>query len=215
MADVHKHMALAVVLERLMTAGKPLTYIETHAGRGAYDLSSFESEKTAEAETGIKQLIKNIPHEHPYAKVISAIKKEGGKHMYPGSPYIARSILEKANCIYANHPQEFAALENTITGVNLHNKDGYETALKLSPPRERRGLVLIDPSYEIKTEYADAANFCLDLHAKWPEAVILLWYPILDAGNHETIHQILEGGWTQEIMFNNSPRIRGSGFDSC
>ena len=212
LADVHKHMALSVVLERLMTANKPLTYIETHAGRGLYDLSSKEAQKTKEAELGIKSLMPKMPKTHAFAKVQDATKKKYGKNFYAGSPYIARSILAKSQLhLFELHPQEFVALSQNISGVNLHNKNGYDGTLKLCPPKERRGLVLIDPSYEIKTEYEDATKFVFDLHKKWKEAVILLWYPILDAGHHAPMVESLEGCWMQEIMFKDTARIRGSG----
>ena len=216
LADVHKHMALAVVLERLMSAGKPLTYIETHAGRGLYNLNAPEAAKTAEAESGIKTLIRKLDKAHPYAKVIDKIKKECGRDYYPGSPYIARSLLAKSQLhLFELHPQEFAALKANISGVNLHNKNGYEGALKLCPPQARRGLVLIDPSFELKEEYMDAAVFIEMLKKRWPEAVVLLWYPLLDANNHIKMCENIKGAWKQEILFKDEAitpgRIRGSG----
>jgi 23S rRNA (adenine2030-N6)-methyltransferase len=212
LADVHKHMALATVIERMMKPGKPITYIETHAGRGVYNLDSAESTKTGEAETGIRALYKKIPREHPYSKVIAEVRKEYGKSFYPGSPYIARELLTKSQLHLCElHPREFAELKKNVSGANLHFKNGYDAALAISPPKVRRGLVLVDPSYEVKSEYIDAANFALDIIEKWPQAVVMVWYPILDAGNHLKLLEMLDGGWKQEVMFKNSPRIRGSG----
>ena len=212
LADVHKHMALAVVLERLMTANKPLTYIETHSGRGLYDLTSAEAIKTAESESGIMSLYKKIPPEHPYAKVLKQIQKERGASFYPGSPYIARSILAKSQLhLFELHPQEFAALKENIKGANLHKKDGYDGAFDLCPPNPRRGVILIDPSYELKDEYMDAAFFVESVRKKWPEAVILLWYPLLDANNHAEMTAYIKDAWKQEVTFKDSKRIRGSG----
>jgi 23S rRNA (adenine2030-N6)-methyltransferase len=205
-------MALSTVLERLMQAGKPLTYMETHAGRGVYDLSAAEALKTNEAESGIKTLLPKIDKNHPFAKALARIKKEGGENLYPGSPFIARSILHKSQLhLFELHPKEFAELKANISGVNVHNKNGYEGVYDLAPPKERRGLVLIDPSYEIKEEYMEAADFVRALHQAWPEAVILLWYPILEAGHHKKMCELLKDFWQQEIIFKNPKRILGSG----
>lgn len=209
---MHKHMVLSTVLERLMTAGKPLTYMETHAGRGVYDLSSAEAAKTAEAESGIKKLLPKIPANHPYRKVLDRVKKEGGQDLYPGSPYVARALLSKSQLhLFELHPKEFAELKKNLNGVNVHNKNGYEGVLKLSPPKERRGVVLIDPSFEVKDEYLEAADFIHALQKRWPQAVVLLWYPILDAANHTQMCNELPNMWRQEIMFKNPKMMRGSG----
>lgn len=210
-ADVHKHMALSAILEKLMSAGKPLTYMETHAGRGVYDLTSMEAIKTSEADFGIKKLLSKIPKHHPYAKAIDRVRLEGGKDMYPGSPYIARTILERSQLhLFELHPKEFAELKANITGVNLHNKDGYDS-VAIMPPKERRGLILIDPSYEVKTEYMDASDYITQVQRRWPQAVILLWYPILEAGHHKKMIEELKGAWKQEILFNSGSRMLGSG----
>ena len=224
-ADIHKHASLAVLLSHLKKKQTPITYMETHAGSGLYDLSGSESLKTGEAEYGIlKYLPDNIPPiGHPYRKVLDQVKAQFGKTFYPGSPVIARSLLSKNDEIHLMelHPGENRNLVKTMRGWNahIHLRDGFEGALAISPPKLRRGLVFIDPSYEIKTEYQTVAGFVFDLHKKWPEAVIVLWYPVLAAGLHndmvESLNQVqLKNVTRHEVTFapgKNTHRILGSG----
>ncbi len=91
------------------------------------------------------------------------------------------------------HPAEHAALTGALKGpgVAIHRRDGREGLLALSPPKPRRGLALIDPSYERKAEYAETAHFALDLARKWPDGAILVWYPILAANRHAAMVDLL------------------------
>lgn len=225
MADVHKHSALSVILSRLCEKPKPLTYMETHAGRALYDLTAAEAEKTGEASQGILRLLKEgrIPAGHPYRNAIEAIHAQYGPEYYPGSPLIARTLLRSDDRVHLMelHPQEHAALRRALRrmDVHIHHRDGYEGVLAISPPTPRRGLVLIDPSFEVKTEYAQAAEFAIALHRKWPQAVILIWYPLLGAGLHEGMVRTLEKAGLpdflrREVRFDgdgNRPGIFGSG----
>ncbi|MDA0998106.1 MAG: 23S rRNA (adenine(2030)-N(6))-methyltransferase RlmJ [Proteobacteria bacterium] len=225
LADVHKHAALAALIEHLQTKQKPLSYIDTHAGRGLYNLASAESKKTGEAAAGIVPILHAgaIPPEHPYARSIAETRRMLGPAAYPGSPEIARRLLEPDDQLYLMelHPQEHAALKRVMTAPNIHvhKRDGFEGALALSPPTPRRGLVFIDPSYEIKTEYQAVAEFVLSLNGKWPTAVIVLWYPVLEAGLHigmaDALAKAALPNFTRrEISFGERGklhRIKGSG----
>ena len=224
LADVHKHAALALMLAQLVEKDKPLTYIETHAGRGLYNLHSKEAEKTQEAEHGILPLLaaKKFPPNHPYLQALQATQKRHGKNAYAGSPLIAQHFLRRDDRLFLMdlHPQEYAALVQNTRAPNTkcRQKDGYAEALAISPPQIRRGFVLIDPSYEIKSEYEQAALAILQLHKKWNVATILLWYPILEDARHEKMCEILVEAnlpkfWQQEILFpeNSFYRARGTG----
>lgn len=225
LADVHKHFCLSVILDELTQKDKPLTYMETHAGRGFYNLNSQEAKKTKEAESGIIKILaqNKLATDSPYFKVINKIKKEMGKSFYPGSPYIAQSLLrEKDSLVFMElHPKENEALRKNIKSKNIsfHKRDGYEGVLGISPPKQmRRGIVLIDPSYEVKAEYEQAANFILKLNQKWPEACIMLWYPILHSATHNLVSEKLQYAnlpkfWQQEVLFKNDDinRAIGSG----
>ena len=224
LADVHKHAALALMLAQLVEKDKPISYIETHAGRGLYNLRSKEAEKTQEAQHGILPLIagKKFPPNHPYLQALQATQKIHGKNAYAGSPLIAQHFLRRDDKLFLMdlHPQEYAALVQNTKAQNTkcRQKDGYAEALAISPPLIRRGFVLIDPSYEIKTEYEQAANFILELHKKWNVATILLWYPILEDNRHQKMCSILAEAtlqkfWHQEILFPQDSfyRARGTG----
>lgn len=198
LTDVHKHQALVALLGHLTAKPRPISYMETHAGRGLYDLAGAEAKKTGEARAGIRRLQaerKNKPASAEpasalaaYLDVVEAARTRHGANWYPGSPWIARHLLRDGDAVYLmeRHPVEYPALKRCLqgTGCHVHNRDGYEGVLALSPPTPRRGMVLIDPSFEVKDEYMDVARFIPALHRKWPEAVVLLWYPVLAADRH-------------------------------
>ncbi|MEM9810341.1 MAG: 23S rRNA (adenine(2030)-N(6))-methyltransferase RlmJ [Pseudomonadota bacterium] len=188
-ADVHKHIALAELLMLLTGKDRGISYIETHAGRGLYDLGSEETAKTGEAAEGIDCL--DLDPATPFGGALADVRCKHGAKAYPGSPMVAASLLRPQDrlLLMEKHPQELAALKQAMkgTGAEVHGRDGYEGALALTPPLPRRGLVLIDPSYERKDEYLAAGDLAVTLHARWPEAALLIWYPILKAGRHEAL----------------------------
>lgn len=183
-ADVHKHALLSVALDYLARKDKPLTYLETHAGRALYDLASAEARKTGEAEAGIRRLEPWFAADHPYARALGAARAAGGADAYPGSPRIAATLLRPADRIVLaeRHPQEAAALRRALPGADIRETDGPALALALAPPEPRRGLALIDPSYEIKREFETVPDLLAKLRRKWPVAVLILWYPLLASG---------------------------------
>jgi len=187
-ADLHKHFALAGLLAQLTRKPRAISYLETHAGRGLYDLSAPEALKTGEAALGIGRV--TLPP-GPYADALAAIRATQGPNAYPGSPLIARSVLRPDDQLHLMelHPAEHAALRRNLSGpnVHIHHRSGPDGVLAICPPKPRRGLVLVDPSYEIKTEYDDTARFARALVAKWAEAIILIWYPLLSDNRHEPL----------------------------
>ncbi len=187
-ADLHKHLVLAELLTLLTRKPRGISYMETHAGRGLYDLSTPESLKTGEAAEGIQAL--TLP-DSPLATAVQTTRRHFGESAYPGSPLIAQTLLRDQDRLHLMelHPAEFGALRRALRSPTtaVHKRDGYEGVLSLSPPKPRKGLVLIDPSYEIKTEYGQVADFTHKLMAKWPEATVMIWYPILPAGRHEEL----------------------------
>jgi 23S rRNA (adenine2030-N6)-methyltransferase len=188
-ADLHKHIVLAELLARLTAKPRGITYAETHAGRGLYDLASPETGKTGEAAAGIARLAPDPAT--PFGRALAATRAAHGPDAYPGSPLLARALLRPQDRLLLAelHPAEHAALRARLAGpgVAIHRRDGFECLLALSPPTPRRGLVLVDPSYEVKSDYAAAAGFVRRLLAKWPEAAVLVWYPILPAARHRTL----------------------------
>jgi 23S rRNA (adenine2030-N6)-methyltransferase len=193
-ADLMKHDALARLLAALTRKTRPITYMETHAGRGLYDLTAPEALKTGEAAEGIGKA--ELPP-GPYAEALAAIRALHGPNAYPGSPLIARVLLRDQDRLHLMelHPAEHAALKAALKGpgVAIHKRDGFEGVLALSPPTPRKGVVLIDPSYEIKSDYAAVPDFVRRLIAKWPEAAVLVWYPLLPDGREARLVEAMAG----------------------
>ncbi|MWB76714.1 23S rRNA (adenine(2030)-N(6))-methyltransferase RlmJ [Pseudooceanicola sp. 216_PA32_1] len=194
LADVHKHALLALALDYMAQKPKPLSYLETHAGRALYDLAAPEALKTGEAAQGIERVSGWFPADHPYARALAAARAQAGPRAYPGSPFIARHLLRESDRITLAelHPQEVAALRAALPGADVRKADGPALALSLAPPEPRRGLVLIDPSWEVKTDWSEMPRLVSRLHRKWPVGVIMLWYPMLTSGAHEPMRQALD-----------------------
>lgn len=187
-ADVHKHALLAVMLDYLTRKTKPLTYIETHAGRGLYLLDTTKAVKTGEAVAGIGRLAGQFADDHPYARVLAGVTAHHGSTAYPGSPLVAALSLRDGDRMHLAelHPREVTVLREVMApfGAHVRQEDGAKMALAITPPEPRRGLMLIDPSYEVKADYAALPALIAKVHAKWNVGVIALWYPILATPKH-------------------------------
>jgi 23S rRNA (adenine2030-N6)-methyltransferase len=178
LADVQKHSLLAWTLDYLTAKDKPLTYIETHAGRGVYDLKADEAAKTGEAAMGIALAESWFPAVHPYHQRLSEARAAYGQDAYPGSPLIAALGLRETDTMHLAelHPTEVAHLRTAAAewGAHVYQRDGFDLALALTPPTPRRGLMLVDPSYEVKSDY-DAipkhAEMLKSLTSAFPDAL--------------------------------------------
>ncbi len=209
-ADLHKHATLAAALAYMVRKDKSLTYMETHAGRGLYDLSGAEASRTGEAKAGVGRLLGRLPADHPYVTAVSQARAKSGPAAYPGSPLLAAAILRAFDRIELAelHPAEHAALLDAMpAGPNLriHRRDGLEMARALTPPDPRRGLMLIDPSWEVRDEYARMADLLPRLHRKWGVGVLMLWYPILADRRHapmlRALREALPDAMVHEVRF--------------
>lgn len=194
LADVHKHALLAWMLGYLVQKPKPLSYLETHAGRGLYDLAGPDARKTGEAEKGIGTVSEWFV-DHPFGDAVDRVRKTHGKSAYPGSPLIAAQLLRPVDKITLAdlHPQESAALKDAMLGVSAQvvQKDGFEMAISRTPPEPRRGILLCDPPYEVKSDYQNIPEFFAKLHRRWPVGVLVLWLPILSDERHKPMIQKL------------------------
>ncbi|ARE39368.1 Protein involved in catabolism of external DNA [Rhodovulum sp. P5] len=188
LADVHKHALLCCMLAHLTRKDKPLSYIETHAGRGLYDLSAPEAIKTGEAAQGVGAMEARLPPDHPYRGRLEDVRARFGPSAYPGSPLLAALSLRPKDVMHLAelHPQEHKALAEAMAsfGVHLRQEDGFRAARALVPPMPRRGMMLIDPSFEVKADYDAIPRHMADIHRKWNVGVLALWYPIMAAGLH-------------------------------
>ncbi len=188
LADVHKHSLLAWMLDYLTAKDKPLTYIETHGGRALYDLDDAAARKTGEAARGIQRVAGWFAPDHPYARILNTTRADTGAQAYPGSPLIAATLLRPADTIHLAelHPREHAALELAMSPypAKIHLRDGFEMAHALTPPMPRRGLMLIDPSFEVKEDYSTIPRHIAKIARAWNVGIIALWYPILTSKAH-------------------------------
>lgn len=208
LADVHKHTLLAWMLDYLTRKDKPLSYVETHAGRALYDLNDPAARKTGEAEKGIARDTDFFDDSHPLARVLDTIRLREGQAAYPGSPMIAASLLRKDDRIHLAelHPGEFEALRYAMaaTQARCYQRDGFDLAHSLCPPMPRRGLMLIDPSYEIKSDYADIPKQIKRYAKAWNVGVIALWYPILKVSTHRSMLNELQTAFPEALRYEVS-----------
>jgi 23S rRNA (adenine2030-N6)-methyltransferase len=193
MADVHKHALLAWMLDYLIKKPKPLTYLETHAGRARYDLSGAEAQKTGEAAQGITLAEKWFTPDHPYRRALDMTRAAHGPDAYPGSPQIALDLLrfEDTLTLAELHPGEVVELRKALPGVTVAQEDGFKMAMSRTPPDPRRGLLLCDPSWEVKSDYETVPEFLRKLHRRWPVGIIALWYPLLVDAPHRPMLRAL------------------------
>ena len=222
LADVHKHALLAAMLAYLAAKDKPLSYIETHAGRGLYHLDTPEALKTGEAAAGVGRLGDAFPVDHPYARCLAGVRARYGDTAYPGSPLVAALTLRPSDNLhlFELHPREHAGLADVMApyGARVTQKDGFVAALALCPPTPRRGLLLIDPSYEVKADYAAIPRFISAIRRKWNVGIVALWYPILGGAAHRPMVAAImaadPGALCSEVSFGparEGHRMIGSG----
>ena len=225
-ADVHKHTILALMLEALNLKDKPWSYLETHGGCALYDLADDKAQKTGEYLAGIGKLWNEqaMPDAmRPYIAQVQAVNRGKELKFYPGSPSIASMLARTSDrlAVMELHPAEYQQVKQHFRDrpqVAVHHRDGYEGVLSMMPPKPNRGLVLIDPSYEVKTEYAQVAKFIQQLLTRWSNGSVAIWYPLLKAGQHQgMIDKIVASGvrriYQSEFYVQDagSQRMFGSG----
>lgn len=201
-ADVLKHLVVAEILSHLVKKDKPIAYIDTHAGAGLFNLQSDDAEKLGEYRDGIAKVInKGYPEMASYLDLVKGMNKPGLLTRYPGSPLVAGHFLRRQDrgWLYELHPQDSVTLSKNIAGSNLaarknivvQREDGLKGFLSLLPPVSRRGLVLIDPSYEVKTEYDQVVVALEKAHKKFSTGVYALWYPVVERERIERLERRL------------------------
>ena len=190
-ADVHKHVVLTCILEHLRRKPAPFRVIDSHAGAGRYDLLGPEAARSPEWQDGIARLFAAPPQGQaetlikPYLDLVVALNPGGTLRVYPGSALIAKALLRQSDRLIACElePRAGSALKGVLRGdtrVKVLALDGWMAVNANVPPKERRGLVLIDPPYEDAADFTQLSGTLASSHRKWPTGVYLLWYPIKD-----------------------------------
>ncbi|MGB0938256.1 MAG: 23S rRNA (adenine(2030)-N(6))-methyltransferase RlmJ [Colwellia sp.] len=185
-ADVLKHSVLTLVLEYMTRKEKGFHYIDSHSGAGMYELADEYAQKTGEYKDGIAKLINNndLPESLvPYIDLIKSINP-GELDLYPGSPGIAKNFMRRQDSthLFELHPSDIKHLEDFCYRWKksfVKQTDGYNGVLGLVPPPSRRGVVLIDPPYEIKTDYQKAVSTITKAYARFATGTYILWYPVV------------------------------------
>src|SRR5262245_52969244 len=193
-ADVLKHAVFALVLQHLKRKDTPFRVIDTHAGAGRYALTSSQAAKTGEWQGGIARLLgpdaRSLPrdvarHLQPYLDAVRADNVSDTLGVYPGSPAIALRLMRARDTLIANelHPEERSRLERAIGGdrrVKVMGLDAWIALKALLPPKERRGVVLIDPPFEARDDLDRMATGLAQALQRFATGLYIAWYPIKD-----------------------------------
>lgn len=212
-ADVQKHVVLTAIIDYLAQKEAPFCVLDTHGGRGSYDLTGGQADRTREYAAGIGRLWQAAdapPLTRRYLELVRAfnLERTGRSELtaYPGSPRLARMQMRPQDRLVACelHPEENARLRAEFhrdRQVSIHARDGWEALGGLMPPKEKRGIVLIDPPYEAQeAELRQAVDALKESHRKFPTGVLLLWYPIKERVTIARFHQQLLRGTFDNLL---------------
>lgn len=223
-ADVLKHAVLLELLDYFNRKDKPWYYIDTHAGGGCYALDSEQAGKTAEFVEGIGRLWQASELCAPLASYVAAVHSfnpPGRLLFYPGSPALAmtRARAQDRLRLFELHPADHESLQRTFNGeaerVQVSRSDGFGALKALLPPPSRRGLVLIDPPYELKEDYRRVVDTVRDAMKRFPTGTYMVWYPMLARTEARQMPQRLADlgaeSWLDVRLAVRRPRADGFG----
>lgn len=229
-ADVIKHIILTRIICYLQKKDKAFRVLDTHAGIGLYDLTSSEAQRSPEWKQGIQALMNAKRSTElnalikPYLDVINELNASGTLKLYPGSPLLARKLMRSQDRLTATelHPKDAVTLKSHFEGdiqVKAIELDGWQALVAHMPPKEKRGLVLVDPPFEKPDEYTRLASGLFRAHKRFSTGTYALWYPIKDLAQIQTfVDQLYNTGIKKvlRIEFNthqptNPPSLHGTG----
>jgi 23S rRNA (adenine2030-N6)-methyltransferase len=233
-ADVIKHIVLVRMLTYLQDKQAAFRVIDTHAGAGVYDLTGEEASRGGEWLTGIARIMQarfsetTMPLMMPYLDIVRAFNPKSPLKTYPGSPLIARALLRPQDRLTACEvePKARKQLIDALrrdTQARVVDLDGWVALPAFVPPKERRGLVLIDPPYEQKDEFERLAGGFAEAFAKWPTGSYLLWYPVKsrratdELARHvaRAVAASTPAGKCLRLEFSAAPQATGAGLTSA
>ena len=224
-ADVLKHFILTYVLDYIKKKDKGFIFIDSHAGAGKYLISDPYMQKNKEYLQGIEKILQ-LKNDNIFLKkyldLVKSINFNSDLKIYPGSCYLAaRSLRPNDNLYFFElHPKEFLNLKKNFENdsrVIIENRDSYQRLNKLLPPKEKRAVILIDPSYELKDEYEKVSEMLSDCYKKFPLGVYIIWYPVLKNKKSEKfIFNVLKKKYknlshVEMITDNSNNGMQGSG----
>ena len=220
-ADVLKHTVLLEVLARMAAKDKGFLYVDTHAGAGSYRLGERMAQRLAEHERGVGALWRRDdapPAVAAYLAAIRAFNRDGVLRVYPGSPRLAAAQLREQDSmvLFELHPSDYRALRAEFgADAQLRPEDGFNGLKALLPPPTRRGVVLIDPSYELDSDYTRVLGCLRDALTRFATGVYVVWYPQLQSLESSQLPRRLKAlapaGWLHAQLTTDAPRADGFG----
>jgi 23S rRNA (adenine2030-N6)-methyltransferase len=222
-ADVLKHLVLVQVLRYMNGKDKPYRYVDTHAGAGGYSLEGRYAQKKGEYERGIALLWERDDLPEPLADYVSLVRQfnpQGALEQYPGSPAIAQMLLRPTDQmrLFELHPTEHRILDAYLgkqRGVEVRHADGFDGLKGTLPPTTRRGVVLMDPSYEGNGDYGRVIASLREALLRFAEGVYVIWYPQVQKVEAAELPRRLEAlapkGWLHARLTVAKPDSLGFG----
>jgi len=196
-ADVLKHVTLSLILDAMNSKDKPYVYLDTHSGAGCYSLRSEHAKKTSEFSGGIGKVwqAKNPPQDMAsYLSVIQRYNRGNELGYYPGSPLFAKTLMREQDHIVLNeiHPSDAPLLKREFSKdrrAHINQIDGFHLCREKLPPQPRRGVLLMDPSYEMPNEYQQTVEAIKNAQKRWETGTFALWYPVVDRENNDWLER--------------------------
>ncbi len=207
-ADVLKHIILIKILEHLKKKDKPFCCIDTHAGPGEYALDDGYALKNREFENGIGKLWQRDDLPDDVANYVNIIKKFNNTDeliRYPGSPLFIKQFLRNKDrlFLYELHSTEIELLNISVTRdrrIKVFHADGLKNVLGLLPPNEHRGMILIDPSYEIKSDYNLVIETLIQMHKRFATGIYALWYPVVERSRNKQLEKAIKTSGIKNVQ---------------
>jgi 23S rRNA (adenine2030-N6)-methyltransferase len=210
-ADVLKHTVLALLVRYMQNKDKAFRVLDTHAGIGLYDLSSEEAQKTGEWRDGIRRLMEAELSPQlaellePYLTAVRELNPDGGVRFYPGSPKLARMLFRPQDRLSAMelHPEDFNRLHRLFEGdhhARITELDGWLAIGAHLPPKEKRGIVLVDPPFEEDGEYERLVDGLIKGYRRFPGGTYCLWYPLKKDAPIKKFHEALQAAEIPKML---------------
>lgn len=207
-ADVTKHVILVALLESLLRKETPFAVLDTHGGIGRYPLESEQAQKNREFDGGIGRLWSATEVPEIIARYLAMVRRfnpDGLLRVYPGSPRITCDMLRPQDRLIVTelNPHDHATLKEEFAGdrqVSVHLQDAYRGLKAFLPPKEKRGLVLIDPAFELRDEYERLVQGVSDAWQRWPTGIYAIWYPIQNQSLVTRLHDAIRSSGIRKVL---------------